>query len=144
MIRRMSFRKRDRVFGMLLVVAVLTAALAISAWAASPLKITNCNRAASSPKLLTLTCGDANTALTSMAWSSFGGSVAQGKGAFVMNTCEPDCAAGKDVSYAVKVRATGALDCRHGLRVYGKLALQFIGRAPGPGIPRNWKMACPY
>lgn len=140
----MTLRKHHLLASALLAAAALIAALAISASAASPLKITNCNKAASSPRLLTLTCADANTALKSMVWSSFGGPSAQGKGTFVMNTCEPNCAAGKDVSYQVKVKATGALKCKHGLRVYGRLALQFTGRAPGREIPRNWKLACPY
>jgi hypothetical protein len=144
MIRPVPVRKRHLAASALLVAAALAAALAISASAASPLKITNCNRAASSPKLLTLTCADANTALKGMTWSSFGGAAAQGKGTFVMNTCEPNCAAGKDVSYPVKVKATGVLRCKHGLRVYGKLALQFTGRAPRPGVPRSWKLFCPY
>jgi hypothetical protein len=137
-------RKHHIVASALLAAAALLAVLAISASAASPLKITDCNKAVSSPKLLTLTCGDANTALKGMSWSSFGSATTQGKGTFVTNTCEPNCAAGKDVSYPVKVKATGALSCKGGLRVYGKLALQFTGRAPGPGVPRSWKLACPY
>ncbi|HEY4918174.1 MAG TPA: hypothetical protein VIH92_14780 [Solirubrobacteraceae bacterium] len=140
----MTSRKCHLLANALFATAVLVVALAVAASAASPLKITNCNRAASSPKLLTLTCGDANMALNGMSWSSFGGAVAQGRGTFVANTCEPNCAAGKDVSYPVKVKATGVLRCKHGLRVYGRLALQFTGRAPGPGVPRNWKLACPY
>lgn len=128
----------------LLAAAALIAALAISASAASPLKITDCNRALSRPKQLTLACGDGNTVLKGMIWSGFGSAAAQGKGTFVTNTCEPNCAAGKDVSYQVKVKATGALNCKGGLRVYGKLALQFTGRAPGRGVPRNWRLACPY
>jgi hypothetical protein len=140
----MTLRKHHLLASALLAAAALLAALAMSASAASPLKITNCNKAVSSPKLLTLTCGDANMGLKGISWSSFGGAVAQGKGGFVANTCEPDCAAGKDVSYPVKVKAMGAISCKHGVRVYSKLALQFTGRAPGPGVPRSWKLACPY
>ncbi len=144
MIWQVRSRTHHRTAGVLLAAAILTVTLAISASAASPLKITNCNRAASRPSLLTLTCADANTALKGMIWSSFGGATAQGRGTFVTNTCEPNCAAGRDVSYPVKVKATGALACKHGVRVYGRLALQFTGRAPGREIPRNWKLACPY
>jgi hypothetical protein len=140
----MTLRKYRLMASALLAAAGLVAVMAMSASGASPLKITNCNKAASSPKLLTLTCGDGNTALKGMSWSSFGGAAAQGKGTFVTNTCEPNCAAGKDVSYPVKAKATGALKCKHGLRVYSKLALQFTGRAPGSGVPRSWKLACPY
>jgi len=144
MIRLMTLHKHRLLPGVPLAAAALLAVFAISASAASPLKISDCNKAASSPKLLTLTCADANTVLSGMTWSSFGGPAAEGKGTFVMNTCEPNCAAGKDVDYPVKVKAAGVLTCKHGLRVYGSLALQFTGRAPGPRIPRNWKLDCPY
>ncbi len=44
--------------------AAIVLALAISASAASsPLKITNCTKATSRPKTVTLTCADANTLL---------------------------------------------------------------------------------
>jgi hypothetical protein len=140
----MSPRKHHLLASVLLSAVALIATLAMSASAAAPLKIANCNKAVSSPKLLTLTCGDANMGLEGMSWSSFGAATAQGRGTFVANTCEPNCAAGKDVSYLVKVKATGAITCKHGLRVYGRLALDFTGRAPGPGVPRSWKLACPY
>ena len=94
--------------GALIAVAVLIAVSA-SAFASSPLKITNCNTAVSRPKLLTLSCGDGNTVLKGLSWSSFGGSTARAKGTFLMNTCEPNCAAGKDVSFKVNVKAVNTL-----------------------------------
>jgi hypothetical protein len=133
--------------GRFLASVVLAAAIlavgVMGASAAAPVKITNCNTAAGRPKLLTLTCGDGNTVLKGLTWSSFGGTSAQAKGTFVTNTCEPNCAAGKDVSYPVTAKATSPRVCKGGLRVYGKLAIKFTGRAPGPGIPRNWKLGCP-
>jgi hypothetical protein len=129
--------------GALLACAALSGALALSATAATPLKITNCYNAVSRPKTLVLTCGDANTALKGLSWSSFGGATAQGKGTFVTNTCEPNCASGKNVSFAVKVKATGSVSCKRGTRVYAKLTLQFTRHAPGPAVPRTWKLGCP-
>ncbi len=133
--------------GRFLASVVLAAAIlavgVMRASAAAPVKITNCNTAASRPKLLTLTCGDGNTVLKGLTWSSFGGASAQAKGTFVTNTCEPNCAAGKDVSYPITAKVTSPRACKGGLRVYGKLAIKFTGRAPGPGIPRNWKLGCP-
>jgi hypothetical protein len=137
--------------GRFLASVVLAAAIlavgVMEASAASPVKITNCNTITSRPKLLTLTCGDGNTVLQGLTWSSFGGTSAQAKGTFVTNTCEPNCAAGKDVSYPVTVKATSPRACslrvKGTLRVYSKLALKFTGRAPGAGIPRNWKLGCP-
>jgi len=137
-----------RLHKLLLASATLVAAIvvfgAISASAASPLKITNCNTAASRPRLLTLTCGDGNTVLKGLSWSTFGGSSAQAKGTFVMNTCEPDCAAGKDVSYPVTVKATSPRTCKKGVRVYNKLTIQFTGRAPKSASSlKNWTPGCP-
>jgi hypothetical protein len=142
-IRDMRKLNRSALAGALLAGLLLMFAFALSASAAAPLKITNCYSAASRPKTVVLTCGDANTALKGLAWSSFGGSTAQGKGTFVTNNCEPNCASGKNLSYPVKVKATGSVSCKHGLRVYAKLTLQFTGKAPGPGVPRTWKLGCP-
>jgi len=128
----------------LFAVAALIAISALPASASSPLKITNCNTAVIRPKLLTLSCGDGNTVLKDLRWSSFGGSTARATGTFVMNTCEPNCAAGKAVSFKVNVKATDARTCKRGLRVYNRVALQFVGHPPSE---RNdltrWTLGCP-
>lgn len=134
---------RMPLFGGLLAGVTLVAVFALSAFAATPMKITNCSAAVSRPKAIVLTCADANTSLKGLSWSSFGGSTAQGKGTFVTNNCEPNCASGKNLSYAAKVKATGSVSCKKGLKVYGKLTLQFTGKAPGPSVPRTWKLGCP-
>lgn len=127
----------------LLAAAIIVAALSISASAATPLKITNCNKAASRPKLLTLTCGDGNEVLKGMTWSNFGAPTAFGKGTFVTNDCEPNCAGGKDVSYPVSVKAQGSKKCK-GATVYAKLSLTYTGpKKPPPSEPRKWFFPCP-
>jgi hypothetical protein len=127
----------------LLAAVIAIAALAMSASAASPLKITNCNKAASSPKLLTLTCGDGNEVLKGMTWSNFGAPTASGKGTFVTNDCEPNCAGGKDLSYPVSVKAQGSKKCK-GATVYAKLSLTYTGpKKPPPSEPRKWFFPCP-
>jgi hypothetical protein len=128
----------------LAIVAAIAALGAIAAFASSPLKITNCNTASSRPKQFTLACGDGNTVLKGLKWSSFGGASAQAKGTLEMNTCEPNCAQGKDVSYPVKLKATSPRTCKKGVRVYNKLAIQFTGRAPkSAGSLKNWTLGCP-
>ena len=141
---RMTTRKHHYLSaGVLLASAIVIAAFATSAMAASPLKITNCSKAASKPKTLTLTCGDGNTYLKALSWSSFGGSTAQGKGTFVTNTCEPNCSEGKNVSYPATVTATGSKKCK-GATVYAKLTLTYTGaRKPPPSDPRKWFFRCP-
>lgn len=139
----MNLHKHHFIASCLLAAAIAVAALAMSASAAAPLKITNCNKAVSRPKLLTLTCGDGNTVLKGLSWSSFGGTTAQAKGTFVTNTCKPNCAQGKDVSYPVSVKASTSKKCKGGVGVYKEVALTFPGRKPGKSIPRNWKLGCP-
>jgi hypothetical protein len=136
--------KHHLIASCLLVAAIMLAAFALSASAATPLKITNCNNASSKPKRLTLTCGDGNTYLKNMSWSSFGGETASGKGTFVSNTCEPNCAEGKNVSYPVTVEATGHKKCKKGGTVYAKLSPTYTGaKKPPPSEPRKWFFPCP-
>jgi hypothetical protein len=136
--------RRHLLAGALLVVAALIAMAAISASASSPLKITNCNTAVSRPKLLTLTCGDGDTVLKGLSWSTFGGSTARAAGDFVMDTCDPNCAEGKDVSFRVNVKATHPRKCKGGLRVYNKLTLQFNrSRVVRARYFKHWTLGCP-
>jgi hypothetical protein len=143
MIGPMNFHKHHLIASVLLASVIAVAAFAISASAATPLKITNCNKTASKPKLLTLTCGDGNTVLKGMSWSSFGGATAQGKGTFVTNTCTPNCAEGKDISFPVTVKASASKKCKDGPKVYEKIALTFTARKPPSDIPRSYKLGCP-
>ena len=124
--------------------AAIVAVGAIAAFAASPLKVTNCNSASSRPKSVTLTCGDGNTVLKGLKWSSFGGATAQAKGTFAINLCEPNCAEGKAASFPVTVKASSPRNCKGGLRVYNKLTLTFKGKSPKTeGSLTRWTLGCP-
>jgi hypothetical protein len=137
-------RLHKHLLASLTLAAAIVAVSAIAAFASSPLKITNCNSASSRPKSVTLTCGDENTVLKGLSWSSFGGASAQAKGTFTIDLCKPNCAAGKDASYPVTAKASGQRSCKKGLRVYSKLTLQFTGRAPkSAGRLKNWTLGCP-
>jgi hypothetical protein len=143
-IRRMDKLPKHHLIASCLLAAAITLAAALSASAATPLKITNCNNAASKPKRLTLTCGDGNTYLKNMSWSDFGDATATGKGTFVSNTCEPNCSEGKNVSYPVTVKAQGHKKCKKGGMVYAKLSLTYTGaKKPPPSEPRKWFFPCP-
>jgi hypothetical protein len=124
---------------------LLIAACSMSALAASQPKITNCIKASSRPKTVTLTCGDGNTVLKGLTWSSYGGARAKAKGTFTINLCEPNCAAGKAASFPVTVTASDPRNCKGGLlRVYNKLTLLFPGRTPkSPGGLSRWTLGCP-
>jgi hypothetical protein len=128
------------------VLTVVLLAIAASATFASSggVKITNCLRASTRPKMLTLTCGDGNTVLSGLRWASFGGTSARASGTFAMNTCAPNCAQGKVVRYPVTVKAGDARSCKAGLRVYDKLTLSFTGRSPSTvSRLKHWTLGCP-
>ncbi len=60
------------------------------------------------------------------------------------NTCEPNCAAGKYVSYPVVVKATSPRTCKKGVRVYNKLAVTFTGHKPSNSASlTRWTLGCP-
>jgi hypothetical protein len=124
--------------------ATVLAVCAMAANASPAVKITNCVKASSRPKSVTLTCGDGNTVLNGLRWSSFGGTSAQARGTFEMNTCTPNCAAGKVVKYPVTVQANDQRACKAGLRVYDKVTLKFTGRAPAKANSlTRWTLGCP-
>ncbi len=126
-------------------VGALIAAIGASASASSTIKITNCTNASSRPKTLTLTCGDGNTVLSGLRWSSFGGASALATGTLETNTCTPNCAGGKVVRYPVAVRANGTRTCKASLRVYDKVTLRFTRHAPSSaGSLKHWTLGCPY
>lgn len=136
------YRKQSLTVAALVVVLVLLGVMVASA--ASTVKITNCNSASSRPKALTLTCGDGDTVLGKLRWSSFGGVSAQASGTLELNTCTPNCAGGKVVRYPVAVKASNIRKCKAGLRVYNKLSLKFTGRAPKSASSlKSWTLGCP-
>jgi len=130
--------------GSVVLAAVLLSLGASVTSGASSLKITNCVKASVRPKTLTLTCGDGNTVLSGLRWSSFGAASARARGTFAMNTCNPNCAQGKVVRYPVAVKAGAPHSCKGGLRVYDKLTLQFTGRTPSSASSlKRWTLGCP-
>ncbi|HEX4115356.1 MAG TPA: hypothetical protein VHY18_05725 [Solirubrobacteraceae bacterium] len=125
-------------------VAMMIAAGAMAASGAGTVKITNCNKASSRPKQVTLTCGDGNTVLSGLRWSSFGGASANASGTFETNTCTPNCASGKVVRYPVSVKVYDTRGCKRGLKVYNKLTLRFTARKPSSaGNLTRWTLGCP-
>jgi hypothetical protein len=137
-------RLHKHLLASLALASAIVAAGAIAASAASPLKITNCFHARSRPTSVTLTCGDGNTVLKGLKWSSFGGATAQAKGTFVIDLCEPNCAEGKTASFPVTVKASSPRSCKHGLRVYNKLTLAFKGKSPKTESNlTRWTLGCP-
>jgi hypothetical protein len=139
----MHFHNRHFLTGATLT-ATLIASGALVASGASTVKITDCVKASSRPKTLTLACGDGNTVLSGLRWSSFGGASASARGTLQANNCTPNCAQGKVLSYPVAVKATDLRTCKAGLRVYNRLTLKFTGRAPAStSALKRWTLGCP-
>ncbi len=70
-----------------------------------------------------LTCAASNTYLEDLTWTTWGATVATGRGTLVENTCTPNCASGELVSEPAAVAigalgALGALGNRDGLPDY--------------------------
>jgi hypothetical protein len=58
------------------------------------------------PTTFTISCGDANSYLTKLKWSSWGGTTAKATGIYTANNCDPYCAAGKFISSKATVTLT--------------------------------------
>lgn len=94
-----------------------------------------------SPRSLTLTCGDANSAADSLTWSGWGTERASAVGVLVENTCNPDCANGTLSRYPVQVVAS-KLKHREATQVYTLLTVTFTGQRPA-GQPQVQQYSLP-
>jgi hypothetical protein len=77
---------------------------AASVVAARSVVVVNClGKQQTRPSSFILTCADANDALSGLHWVNWAASQAFGTGTEVINTCTPNCADGKLVSYPALV-----------------------------------------
>ncbi|MCU1488654.1 MAG: hypothetical protein JWM85_59 [Acidimicrobiaceae bacterium] len=67
------------------------------------------------PTEIIITCADAGEVLQGIHWSRWTTGDARGTGTYVLNTCTPDCAAGKFVRYHATFELSGRKQDRHGL-----------------------------
>ncbi len=103
--------------------AALGVAAAPAAQAAQPAGLLACDGALDvRPKLVVLACGDANTELLNLRWTSFGGFTARATGTLAVNECDPNCADGTARRTRVRVIASRARTIA-GERTYTRLAL---------------------
>ncbi|MFE2884794.1 hypothetical protein ACUXZZ_41740 [Streptomyces graminifolii] len=84
------------------------------------------------PSDFTLACGDGNSRLTSLHWSSWNDTSATATGVNMVNDCVPYCAAGKFHSYPVVVRLdTPQTWKRHPqVQQYGQISLTYTAGRP--------------
>jgi len=89
-------------------------------------------------KLNILGCASVAVALQDMSWSSWGPQGADGTGTAVFKICDPNCAAGYQLTDPVVVHAWNAQPprpdaiCQTGLKIFADMVLAFPGAAPPP------------
>ncbi|WP_068181195.1 hypothetical protein [Mycobacterium sp. UM_CSW] len=89
-------------------------------------------------KLSILGCASVAVALQDMSWSSWGPQGADGTGTAVFKICDPNCAAGYQLTDPVVVHAWNAQPprpeavCQSGLKIFADLILAFPKAVPPP------------
>ena len=89
-------------------------------------------------KLNILGCASVAVALQDMSWTSWGPQGADGTGTAVFKICDPNCAAGYQLTDPVVVHAWNAQPprpdaiCQAGLKIFADMVLAFPKAAPPP------------
>ena len=96
-----------------------------SAAPAAP-KVSNCGGLSVKPTGLVLSCADADTALETLKWTSWGSSKARATGIFSENDCSPTCAAGMFHRYKAVVTLSAPKTVK-GTKVFTKARVVFPG-----------------
>lgn len=81
------------------------------------------------PSEVRLTCADANTALTNVHWTSWGGPEAAATATYVENGCTPSCAAGASDRYPARL-SVGHVVRKDGTCRYRRIVVTFPGSRP--------------
>jgi hypothetical protein len=109
----------------------LLAVFVASAAGASHTLLPGCGDTASyKPKSVIIACGDGAFRIVKLDWSSWKKRSATGQGTAKVNTCEPNCAAGKFKSYPVKLTADKPDACPNGKRAFSRLTYTFTDKKP--------------
>lgn len=81
------------------------------------------------PKSFVVTCADSNFSVEKIKYSSYGAKSAKGTGTAVVNTCDPNCAAGTDKSYPVKFTFSRVRQCGD-VPQFRRATITFTGARP--------------
>jgi hypothetical protein len=134
-------RKALKITIVLALLAVPSAALAANT--SQPQAIYNCTALKAKPGKIILSCGDGNTWLSKLKWSSWSSTQAVANGNYTENTCTPDCAAGHTHSVAVKVTLSKPKMCPNQTNPAFKQAT-FVYKGTRPqGAPLKYSFRCP-
>jgi hypothetical protein len=83
---------------------VVAAPSAVAARPSHPVLPTCAGRGAIKPSRYTIACADGNSSLTGLRWSKWKADEGIARGTWLLNVCEPDCAAGRIGRTRVTVR----------------------------------------
>jgi hypothetical protein len=109
----------------------LAPAVALASGSAGHVRVTNCNTAQYKPSSITIACGDGNTFVENLKWSSWTQTSASGKGIYAFNDCKPDCVSGHLKTFATAVKLSHAQRCpKQKHMVFTDMALTFTGKRP--------------
>ena len=81
----------------------------------TPSVLTCAGKVVRRPTSYVLACADANTYFNSIKWTTWGKTTATATATFVQNNCEPDCAAGKFISYPAALKLSKPKSTKLGL-----------------------------
>jgi hypothetical protein len=104
----------------------------------------NCTREQYKPKRIVISCGDGSTWVGSLKWTKWGRKTATATGNYNVINCTPDCAAGKDHSYAVTIRLSKPKTCPgHTHAAFKQLAIDYTSGTRPTGAPVKVSERCP-
>lgn len=96
--------------------------------------VSNCEKQVYKPKTITLTCADAGIVVKSIKYSNYGSKSAAATGTAYVNTCEPNCAAGKTKKYPVKLAFSRVTQCGDSYQ-FRRITMTYTGQKPsGPKV----------
>ena len=123
------------------VLAVPSAALA--AGSSSQPQAINCQSLKFKPSKVTLSCGDGNTWLAKLKWSSWSKTQAVATGNYAYNDCKPTCVAGHTHSVAVKVTLSKPKMCPNQVNpAFKQATFAYTGTRPS-WAPLKYSFRCP-
>jgi hypothetical protein len=135
-------RKALKITIVLALLAVPSAALAAGN-SSQPQAIYNCNALKAKPTKIILSCGDGNTWLAKLKWSSWTNTQAVASGNYTANNCNPDCAAGQTHSVTVRVTLSKPKSCPGQVSPAFKLAVIVYKGTRPQGAPAKFNFRCP-
>ena len=95
----------------------------------SPVLAYVCEPPSYMPSSLLVACGDGNVRVTHLRWRTWSGLRATGTGVWEQNNCQPNCAQGRFLHYAVRLTLSQPIRAQ-GSVIFGTVDAAFPAAAP--------------